>query len=64
MTLRTVVLNYLAALARISELNDRGIDDSGKRDTPSYAQWLGADCAYTAALDELKAAVGWKEAKP
>lgn len=48
---------YLKALAVISDINDRGRDDSGKRDTPSYAQWLVADCAYTEAREDLRRAL-------
>lgn len=54
--LKTAAKAYLVALARISDLNDRGIDGSGNRKT-SYGEWLAADCAYTQALEELRAAV-------
>lgn len=57
--LRAAVLAYLIARDEIADLNDRGIDDSGKRDTPSFGQWIAAECRYTEALDNLKAAVGW-----
>jgi hypothetical protein len=55
--LRCAISAYLQALDTISDANDRGRDDSGKRPTDTYAQWLGKDCAYTEALAALRAAL-------
>ena len=59
MTLKEAVLEYLAALSVMQDMADRGQDDSGKRESPSYAQWLAADCRYTEALDCLKKKSGY-----
>lgn len=56
-SLRSVVIDYLKALDAISDANDRGMDDRGKRDTPSFRQWLSLDCAYTEQLERLRRAV-------
>lgn len=57
MSLIVAARKYLAALDVICDITDRGQDDSGKRDTPAYREWLAADCAYTEALAALRRAV-------
>ncbi len=52
--MRKAISRYFAALDKMQDYSERGQDDSGKRDTPSYPQWLIADCEYTEAMAELR----------
>ncbi len=52
--IRAAIRRYFTALDKMQDYSERGQDDSGKRDTPSYPQWLIADCEYTEAMAELR----------
>jgi hypothetical protein len=47
---------FLKAHDVMADMADRGQDDSGKRDTPSYRDWMAADCRYQEAVDAFRKA--------
>ena len=52
---------FLKAHNMMADLTDRGQDDLGMRDTPSYRDWLAGDCVYTEALTAFSA---WCDKNP
>lgn len=56
MTLKEIVRRYLRARDTIADMGDRGQDDSGERESPSFRAWCAADCEYNEALDSLREA--------